>query len=105
MEDDANISFNKFLNIYLTIFHSCFIKRGKNSNKVSKHWVTKGIKTSCNLKRGLYLKALDSNDLQCKLYYKHYCKILSKVIKEAKKLYYKENITKVKKQSENHMEY
>jgi len=28
------------------------------------------------------------------LYYKHYCKILSKVIKERKKLYYKEVISK-----------
>ena len=27
MEDDANISFNKFLSTYLRIFHSCFIKK------------------------------------------------------------------------------
>jgi hypothetical protein len=26
-EDDANLSFNKFLNIYLRIFYSCFIKK------------------------------------------------------------------------------
>jgi hypothetical protein len=30
MEDDANISFNKFLNTYLRIFHSCFIKKHTN---------------------------------------------------------------------------
>jgi predicted patatin/cPLA2 family phospholipase len=35
--------------------------------------------------------------MEHKLYYKHYCKILSKVIKEVKKLYYKEIITKSKK--------
>jgi hypothetical protein len=29
MEDDANISFNNFLNVYLRIFHSCFIKKRK----------------------------------------------------------------------------
>jgi len=34
--------------------------------------------------------------MEHKLYYKHYCKILSKVIKETKKLYYKEIITKSK---------
>ena len=96
MEDDANISFNKFLNIYLRIFQSCFIKKRKNSNTVSKPWITKGIKTSCNRKRELYLKARYSNELEHKLYYKHYCKILSKVIKEAKKLYYKDIITKSK---------
>jgi len=43
MEDDANISFNKFLNTYLRIFRSCFIKKRKNSNTVSKPWLTKGI--------------------------------------------------------------
>jgi len=48
MEDDANISFNKFSNIYLRIFHSCFIKKQTNSNTISKPWLTKGIKTSCN---------------------------------------------------------
>jgi hypothetical protein len=32
--------------------------------------------------------------MEHKLYYKHYCKILSKVKKEAKKLYYKDVITK-----------
>jgi hypothetical protein len=30
MEDDANIALNKFLNTYLRIFHSCFIKKHKN---------------------------------------------------------------------------
>ena len=54
MEDDANISFNKFLNIYLRIFHSCFIKKFKTSNTFSKPWITKGIKTSCNQKRERY---------------------------------------------------
>jgi len=82
MEDDANISFNKYLNIYLRTFHSCCIKKRKNSNTVSKPWITKGIKTSCNRKRELYLMARGTNEMEYKLYYKHYCKILSKVIKE-----------------------
>jgi hypothetical protein len=80
MEDDANISFNRFLNIYLRLFHACFNKKRKNFNTISKPWITKGIKTSCNQKRELYLKVRDSNDMYHKLYYRHYCKILSKVI-------------------------
>jgi hypothetical protein len=44
----------------------------------------------------LYLKVRDNNEMEHKLYYKQYCKILSKVIKEAKKLYYKKIITKSK---------
>ena len=70
MEDDANISFNKFLNIYLRIFQSCFTKKCINSNSVSKPWLAKGIKTSCNRKRELYLKIRDSNEKKQKLYYK-----------------------------------
>jgi len=38
----------------------------------------------------------DNNEIEHKLYYKHYCKILSKVTKEVKKLYYKEVITESK---------
>jgi hypothetical protein len=67
MEDDANIFFNKFLNIYLRIFHSCFTKKCKNSSTVSKPWITKVIKISFNRKRELYLKAWDSNELEHKL--------------------------------------
>jgi len=102
MEDDANTSFNKFLNIYLRIFHSCFIKKCTTFNTISKPWITKGIKTSCNRKRDLYLKVWDNNEMEHKLYYKHYCKILSKVIKEAKKLYYKEVTTKSKNEMKIH---
>jgi len=35
--------FIKFLNTYLRIFHSCFIKKQKDSNTISKPWLTKGI--------------------------------------------------------------
>jgi len=42
MVDDANTSFNKFLNTYLRIFHSYFIKKHTNFNTISKPWTTKG---------------------------------------------------------------
>jgi len=96
MEDDASTSFNKFLNIYLRMFHCFFIKKHTNCKAISKLWLTKGIQTSCNRKRELYLKMRDNNEMKHKLYYKQYCKILTKVIKEAKKLYYKEGISKSK---------
>jgi hypothetical protein len=44
MEDDASTSYNKFLNTYLRIFHSCFPKKCKNLSKTTKPWITKGIK-------------------------------------------------------------
>ena len=85
-DDDANISFSKFLNIYLRIFHSCFIKKWRNSNTIYKPWLTKGIKTSCNRRRELCLKARDNKEIELKLYYKQ-CYKISKVIKEVKKSY------------------
>jgi len=72
VEDDANTSFNKFLTIYLRIFHSCSIKKRTNFNTISKPWITKGIKTSCNRKRELHLKVRDNNEMEHKLYYKNY---------------------------------
>ena len=53
-----------------------------------KPWLTNGIKTSCNNKRKLYLLNRESNDPNLKIYYKNYCKILSKVTTSAKKMYY-----------------
>ena len=85
MEEDANISFNKFLNTYLRIFHSCFIKKYIKLNSNSKPWITKGIKTSCYRKRELYMMMRDNTEIEHKIYYKRYCKMLSTVIKKAKK--------------------
>jgi hypothetical protein len=95
-EEDANVSFNKFLNTYLRIFQSCFTKKHKNVNIIPKPWLTAGIKTSCKRKRELYLIARDSMRSEPKIYYKHYCKILTKVLKEAKKIYYKDIINRSK---------
>lgn len=38
----------------------------------------------------------DNNEIKHKIYYKQYCKVLTKVIKEAKTLYYKETVSESK---------
>lgn len=50
--------------------------------------MTRGIKMSCCNKREPYLTLRNSNDPNLKGYYKTYCKILSNIIRAAKKLYY-----------------
>ena len=50
--------------------------------------MTKRIKISCKKKRELYILYGHSNDLNLKIYYKQYCKVLSRVILAAKKLHY-----------------
>ena len=56
--------------------------------------MTQGIRISCKCKRLLYLCTRNSNDISLKKYYKQYCKILTKVIKEAKKYTYNNQINK-----------
>jgi hypothetical protein len=47
-----------------------------------------GIKTSCQRKRELYLASRNSSNPTIKGHYKAYCKIMSKVITEAKRSNY-----------------
>ena len=72
-----------------------------------------GIKTSCSHKRELYLISRNSNDDKLRRQCQAYCKILLKVIKEAKNLYYDTKIQKsnnkckaiceiIKKQTNSH---
>ena len=53
------------------------------------------IKTSCRHKRELYLISRNNNDEKLKRHYQTYCKILHKLIKEAKKLYYNTKLQKL----------
>ena len=90
---DVNIMFNNFLNTYLRCYYSSFDKRRVyNSNCTSNEWITKGIKVSCRKKRELYVLCRTQNDYALKLYYKKYCSILTKVIRNAKILHYNDII-------------
>jgi len=82
---DRNITFNNFLNTYIIIFYSNFIKKKITFIHKYNPWITTGIRILRNKKREFYLKYRVSSDNNPKLYYKRYCKILlSKVIKAAK---------------------
>jgi hypothetical protein len=85
-----------FLNTYLKIFHSSFTKKKITPKFNHNPWITCGMRTSCKRKRELYLKLRQDNDPNLKLYYRRYCKILSKVTNEAKKVYYDNVILKSK---------
>jgi hypothetical protein len=63
VSDDVNIIFNAFLNTYLNIFHSCFIKKKVTPKFNHNPWITCGIRTSCKRKRELYLKLRQDNDV------------------------------------------
>ena len=66
-------------------------------NKHSKQgWLTKGIKISCQHKRDLYMLCKDTNNSKIKNYYKTYWKVLSKVIKTAKRHHFNNLIKRSK---------
>ena len=62
--------------------------------KKKNDWITQGIKISCKRKISLYTLTKNSNDLKARAHYMKYCKMLKKVIKEAKKQLYDRLIAK-----------
>jgi len=99
INDDINEMFNSILNDYLKIFNSCFpLQTVKTKNNYTKNnWITKGIKISCNNKRKLYLSYRQNPNEETKKYYRLYNKILTNVIKEAKKIYFNKKVSKSSK--------
>jgi hypothetical protein len=92
-ENDINIMFNSFLNIFLRLFNTSFPKSTAKPHITKKKlWISSNIKTKCNIKRHLYMISRNSNDPNIKRYYKTYFKSLARNIIIAKRLYYDKQI-------------
>ena len=94
LEEDVNVIFNNFTNIYLRIFNTSFPVTKRKHHTKSNPWLTSGIRISCATKRYLYVSNRHNRDPNHKVHYKKYYKILSSAIKEAKKVYYDSGIQK-----------
>ena len=92
-ENNANAIFNNFFNMYLRIFYSTFPFKNVHHKSCNKAWLTPGIKILCINKRKLFLIQRNSNDPNLTNCYKRYCRILTSVIKLAKKRYYNSILT------------
>ena len=77
--------FNNFLNECLRIFNRSFPPKKYYNKHPNQSWLTKGIKISCQHKRDLYMLCKNTNNIKIKIYYKTYCKTLTKIIKMAKR--------------------
>jgi hypothetical protein len=88
----VNNIYNSFLNIYLQIFYSCFPKINVYERQPTNQWITNSIINSYKRKKHLYLLVRSNNDENLRNYYLKYSKILAKIIKTAKKLYYNNKI-------------
>ena len=84
--NDVDKIFNSFLNIFLRIYSSSFPLTQVNSIMNQKSWITPGIITSCKHKRELYKKLQNNNNATLASYYRDYSKILSMVIRKAKRM-------------------
>jgi hypothetical protein len=82
---DVDMIFNAFHNTYLRIFYSNFPKVQDKTNTKCNPWMTRGINISCRNERELYITLRNRNDPNLIWYYKLYSKILSNVIRPAKK--------------------
>ena len=69
------------------IFQASFPVLYKTMNDKNE-WITQGIKIACKHKKSLIAFPKNSNDPKAKAHYIKYCKILGKLIKEAKKQHY-----------------
>jgi hypothetical protein len=83
--EDVNVIFNSFFkHLSEDILFQFPFNKNKKAAKAS--WITLGINISCRQKRELYLASRNSNNPIIKEHYKTWCKILSNVIKDAKRL-------------------
>ena len=87
-DDDVDTIFNNFLNTYLHIFHHTFPLIRCQPTHNNKPWITPEIIISSQHKRNLYILCRCTKDPKLNNHYKKYCRILSDVIKTAKKRYY-----------------
>ena len=60
------------------------------TNNLSNNWITTGIKLSCKCKAFPYIMSKTTNCSKIKIHYIQYCRVLWKVIRKAKVMYYNE---------------
>jgi hypothetical protein len=86
--NDVNDIFNLFLHVYILIYETCFPKTITEKKLKDNVWMTAGIRISCRRKEILYNDSRNSNNFQLQEYYRNYCIVLKRVIREAKRIYY-----------------
>jgi hypothetical protein len=97
---DVKENFNLFLNTFLITFESCLTMQYVTNNVSNNHWITTGIKVSCKHKKYLYIMNKTTNCSKIKVYYIQNCRVLRKVMRKAKEMYYKELLSSSTNKSE-----
>ena len=81
------------MGLYLNIFEASSATVCCNKYKLEDNaWMTNDIRISCKKKRSLYLLTRNCDNSEAILHCKHYCSILRKTAREAKRQYFNELI-------------
>ena len=86
--NDVNTIFNNFLNIFLRIYNSSFPLTLAKNKMTQNSWIITWIIASCKNKRELYNELQNNKKATFASYYGDYTKILSRVIRMAKRMEY-----------------
>jgi hypothetical protein len=81
---DTNYKFSSLVDRFLKFAEASFPVQNKSLGKTRNDWITQGINISCRHKRSQYNLNRSSKNPHMTAHYSKYCKILFRVIKEAK---------------------
>ena len=100
-EVNADIAYNLFLNIFLSLYDkNCPLKQCNMKNKYSESpWITKGLQNACKKKNMLYRSFIKCRTKEAEQKYKRYKNKLTNIMRVCKKNYY----TKILENSKNNI--
>uniref|UniRef100_A0A3Q3KL62 Reverse transcriptase domain-containing protein n=1 Tax=Monopterus albus TaxID=43700 RepID=A0A3Q3KL62_MONAL len=89
-EDDLDKAYEKFLNIFKTVYdRNCPRMRYKNKKNYSERpWMSKGLQNACKKKNVLYKQFIKDRSKKAEEKYKTYKNKLTEILRRCKKLYY-----------------
>lgn len=97
-EQDVDKAYDIFLDIFLTLYNKhCPVQRCIINNKfASCPWLSKGLQNACKKKNNLYKQFVRLKTIESEKKYKLYKNKLTEIIRNSKKLYYKNLLDKNK---------
>ena len=102
--DSVNYSYNRFLQIFLSLYNECFPKI-KIKLKPQKHfrpWITLGIRESSKRKQRLYENFLKTRTAKSEAEYKTYKNMSDTIKRKSKRNYYSQKILEYKNNAKKH---
>ncbi|XP_024141862.1 transcription factor CP2-like protein 1 isoform X1 [Oryzias melastigma] len=86
---DVNVAHESFLGIYISLYNKCCpLKLFKETSKLTKPWMTRGLTKACRKKNKLYTDFMKNHTVNNEMKYKTYKNKLTTILRKAKIDYY-----------------